>query len=162
MRDTAIVGHRNFAIEYDLAWSAQPTQNGSRSSSSTTGARLMFKEEFHRPTISIRPTHRGTASPFRRDRSPSEESCANPVMPAIVVPCSGGGLMSRAGGTERSNPSPSRGQHFLRPPFGHSGLAFPRGRFESISLHGRVKPWGGESLEPVPQERARVSRAIHS
>ena len=30
--------------------------NGSRSSSSTTGVRLMFKEEFHRPTISIRPT----------------------------------------------------------------------------------------------------------
>ena len=30
--------------------------NGSRSSSSTTGVRLMFKEEFHRPTILIRPT----------------------------------------------------------------------------------------------------------
>jgi hypothetical protein len=28
MRDTAIVGHRNFAIEHDLAWPAQPTQMG--------------------------------------------------------------------------------------------------------------------------------------
>ena len=24
MRDTAIVGHRNFAIEHDLAWLAEP------------------------------------------------------------------------------------------------------------------------------------------